>query len=122
MECLLHGGIDRASCQEGKCADLTHRPARRVRHFETGSSFPDQHQSCHIVRLSGILYLFYHLLQLILQHYDANGEQRKEMQEKDDGDEPIALTVKIGEDTILDKIIGGINDRSFMNNMGVIGV
>ena len=47
---------------------------------------------------------------------------RREMQEKEDDAEPIALTVNIGEDTILDKIIGGINDRSFMNNMGVIGV
>lgn len=47
---------------------------------------------------------------------------RQEMQEKEDDAEPIALTVNIGEDTILDKIIGGINDRSFMNNMGVIGV
>lgn len=47
---------------------------------------------------------------------------RREMQEKEDNAEPIALTVNIGEDTILDKIIGGINDRSFMNNMGVIGV
>lgn len=47
---------------------------------------------------------------------------RQEMQEKEDDAEPIALTVNIGEDTILDKIISGINDRSFMNNMGVIGV
>ena len=47
---------------------------------------------------------------------------RREMQEKDEEDEPIALTVKIGEDTILDKIINGINDRSYMNNMGVIGI
>ena len=47
---------------------------------------------------------------------------RREMQEKDEDDEPIALTVKIGEDTILDKIINGINDRSYMNNMGVIGI
>ena len=47
---------------------------------------------------------------------------RQEMQEKEDDAEPIALTVNIGEDTILDKIIDGINDRSFMNNMGVIGV
>ena len=47
---------------------------------------------------------------------------RQEMREKEDDAEPIALTVNIGEDTILDKIIGGINDRSFMNNMGVIGV
>ena len=47
---------------------------------------------------------------------------RREMQEKEDDAESIALTVNIGEDTILDKIIGGINDRSFMNNMGVIGV
>ena len=48
-------------------------------------------------------------------------ELRREMQEKED-DEPIALTVKIGEETILDKIINGINDRSYMNNMGVIGI
>ena len=47
---------------------------------------------------------------------------RQEMQEKDDEDEPIALTVKIGEDTILDKIVNGINEKSFMNNMGVISV
>lgn len=47
---------------------------------------------------------------------------RREMQKKEDDTEPISLTVNIGEDTILDKIIGGINDRSFMNNMGVIGV
>ena len=47
---------------------------------------------------------------------------RKEMQEKDDEDEPIALTVKIGEDTILDRIVNGINEKSFMNNMGVISI
>ncbi len=47
---------------------------------------------------------------------------RQEMQDKEDDAEPIALTVNIGEDTILDKIIGDINDRSFMNNMGVIGI
>lgn len=47
---------------------------------------------------------------------------RREMQEKDDEDEPIALTVKIGEDTILDRIVNGINEKSFMNNMGVISV
>lgn len=48
-------------------------------------------------------------------------ELRREMQKKED-DEPIALTIKIGEETILDKIINGINDRSYMNNMGVIGI
>lgn len=47
---------------------------------------------------------------------------RREMQEKDDEDEPISLTVKIGEDTILDRIVNGINEKSFMNNMGVISV
>ena len=47
---------------------------------------------------------------------------RREMQEKDEEDEPIALTVKIGEETILDRIIDGINDRSFMQNAGVISV
>ena len=47
---------------------------------------------------------------------------RREMQEKDEEDEPIALTVKIGEDTILDRIVNGINEKSFMNNMGVISV
>ena len=47
---------------------------------------------------------------------------RQEMQEKDDEDEPISLTVKIGEDTILDKIVNGINEKSFMNNMGVISI
>ena len=47
---------------------------------------------------------------------------RREMQEKDDEDEPISLTVKIGEDTILDKIVNGINEKSFMNNMGVISI
>ncbi|RYC75237.1 hypothetical protein [Candidatus Nanosyncoccus alces] len=49
-------------------------------------------------------------------------ELRREMQEKDDEEEPIALTVKIGEDTILDKIVSGINEKSFMNNMGVISI
>ncbi len=47
---------------------------------------------------------------------------RQEMQEKEDDAEPIALTVNIGEDTILDKIVNGINEKSFMNNMGVIGI
>lgn len=47
---------------------------------------------------------------------------RREMQDKDDEDEPISLTVKIGEDTILDKIVKGINEKSFMNNMGVISI
>ncbi len=47
---------------------------------------------------------------------------RQEMQEKDDDDEPISLTVKIGEDTILDRIVNGINEKSFMNNMGVISI
>lgn len=49
-------------------------------------------------------------------------DMRREMQEKDEDNEPIALTVKIGEDTILDKIVNGINEKSFMNNMGVIGI
>ena len=49
-------------------------------------------------------------------------DMRRGMQEKDDDNEPIALTVKIGEDTILDKIVNGINEKSFMNNMGVIGI
>ena len=49
-------------------------------------------------------------------------DMRREMQEKDDDNEPISLTVKIGEDTILDKIVNGINEKSFMNNMGVIGI
>ncbi|MBR3353387.1 hypothetical protein IKG49_02225 [Candidatus Saccharibacteria bacterium] len=48
-------------------------------------------------------------------------ELRREMQEKQD-DEAIALTVKIGEETILDKVINGINERSYMSNMGVIGI
>ena len=48
-------------------------------------------------------------------------ELRHNMQEKDD-DVPIALTVQIGEETILDRIIRGINERSYMNNMGVIGI
>ena len=47
---------------------------------------------------------------------------RREMQEKDDEDESISLTVKIGEDTILDRIVNGINEKSFMNNMGVISI
>lgn len=47
---------------------------------------------------------------------------RQEMQEKDNDDEPISLTVKIGEDTILDRIVNGINEKSFMNNMGVISI
>ena len=47
---------------------------------------------------------------------------RQEMREKDDEDESISLTVKIGEDTILDKIVNGINEKSFMNNMGVISI
>ena len=49
-------------------------------------------------------------------------DMRREMQDKDDEDEPISLTVKIGEDTILDKIVNGINEKSFMNNMGVISI
>lgn len=49
-------------------------------------------------------------------------DMRREMQEKDEDGDPIALTVKIGEDTILDKIVNGINEKSFMNNMGVISI
>lgn len=49
-------------------------------------------------------------------------ELRREMQESCDNGEPIALTVKIGEETILDRIINGINDRSYMNNMGVLNI
>ena len=48
-------------------------------------------------------------------------EMRREMREKDD-DEPIALTVKIGEETILDRIVNGIKGKSFMENMGVVGI
>ncbi len=44
------------------------------------------------------------------------------LKEKDEDETPIALTVKIGEETILDRVINGINERSFMNNMGVIGI
>lgn len=49
-------------------------------------------------------------------------ELRREMQESSDNGEPIALTVKIGEETILDRIINGINERSYMNNMGVLNI
>jgi len=49
-------------------------------------------------------------------------DMRREMQEKDEDGDPIALTVKIGEDTILDKIVNGINEKSFMKNMGVISI
>lgn len=49
-------------------------------------------------------------------------EMRRQMQEKDDEDNQIALTVKIGEETILDRIINGINERSYMNNMGVLNI
>ena len=48
-------------------------------------------------------------------------EMRQEMREKDDN-EPIALTVKIGEETILDRIVNGIKEKSFMENMGVVGI
>lgn len=48
-------------------------------------------------------------------------ELRRQMREKDD-EEPIALTVKIGEETILDQIVRGLRERSFMENMGVISV
>ena len=48
-------------------------------------------------------------------------EMRREMREKDD-DEPIALTVKIGEETILDRIVNGIKEKSYMENMGVVGI
>lgn len=36
--------------------------------------------------------------------------------------QPVNLTVKIGEDTIIRKVIDGINDQSYMNNEGVITV
>lgn len=48
-------------------------------------------------------------------------DMRREMREKDD-EEPVSVTVKIGEETILDRIIDGINSRSFMQNAGVISV
>jgi len=38
------------------------------------------------------------------------------------GDQPIALTVNIGEDKILDRVIDGINDASFMRNANAISV
>lgn len=38
------------------------------------------------------------------------------------GGQPIQLTVKIGEDTISEKVIDVINDRSFMRNSNVISV
>lgn len=47
---------------------------------------------------------------------------KEELSLSQDEKEPIALTVKIGEETLLDRIIGGINDRSFLNNAGVISI
>lgn len=46
----------------------------------------------------------------------------EDIHRSEDEAEPIALTVKIGEETILDRIINGVNERSFMNNLGVISV
>jgi hypothetical protein len=38
------------------------------------------------------------------------------------GGQPISLVVKIGEDTILDKFIEGINQRAFENNGEVFSI
>ncbi|MBR2587003.1 hypothetical protein IKE71_01355 [Candidatus Saccharibacteria bacterium] len=37
-------------------------------------------------------------------------------------DEPVHVTVKVGEDTLLDKVVKGVNDLSFLNNKAVINV
>lgn len=50
-----------------------------------------------------------------------NNYEPKDFQRADDK-EAINLTVKIGEETLVDKIINAINEKSFMNNMGVINV
>lgn len=42
--------------------------------------------------------------------------------ETEDESEPISLTIKIGEETILDRIIDGINNKSFLTNAGVISI
>lgn len=36
--------------------------------------------------------------------------------------QPMQITVKIGEDTLIRKVIDGINDRTYMNNEGVIAL
>lgn len=46
---------------------------------------------------------------------------KRDMQDEKDMD-PISLTVKIGEETLLDRIIDGINSRSFLGNTGVINI
>ena len=50
-----------------------------------------------------------------------NAERRKDLENKDD-ETPVAVTVKIGEETILDRIIDGLNDKAFLTNAGVVTV
>ena len=38
------------------------------------------------------------------------------------GSEPVHVTVKIGEDTLIDKVIEGINESAFLANRGVINI
>lgn len=47
---------------------------------------------------------------------------RTKMQNQEEKDDPISITVKIGEETIIDKIINVINEKSYLSNMGVIEV
>ena len=39
-----------------------------------------------------------------------------------DDEEPVHVTVKVGEDTLVDKIVSGINDLSYLSNRAVINV
>lgn len=39
-----------------------------------------------------------------------------------DDEEPVHVTVKVGEDTLVDRIVSGINDLSYINNRAVINV
>lgn len=49
-------------------------------------------------------------------------ELANQLNGKTGGGQPIQLVVKIGEDTILDKLIGGVNQKSFENNGEVFNI
>ena len=46
----------------------------------------------------------------------------RDIEEKQSDGEPIHITINVGEDTLLDKIIDGVNEASFMSNRAVINI
>lgn len=46
----------------------------------------------------------------------------RDIEEKQSDGEPIHITINVGEDTLIDKIIDGVNEASFMSNRAVINI